>query len=163
EAGWALLDPGMPAAWLHRTGVLLAVCAPLAVVYGLVLAGSRPSAAGWAERGRVGRNVLGAVAVAALGPVLAPEVLPFPPCAARADALPSVALVGAVAAAVAVMVVTAVCLAVVPGLDPFRLSERGRTAYVYAAEVLLVLFFAHLRLTAPDLFTRRMERYWPFA
>ncbi|MCI0461466.1 MAG: hypothetical protein L0Z62_31330 [Gemmataceae bacterium] len=162
ESGWALLAPGLVTAWLHRSGVLVSVCAPLAVLYGLVLTRRLPSETGWAARSERGGNVLGAVAVAALIIVLAQEVLLFPPGAAPRAALPSAGFIIAVAVAVAVLAATAICLAVVPGLDPFGMSERGRTAYVYAAEVLLVLLFVHLRLTAPELFTRRLERYWPF-
>lgn len=161
EAGWALLDPGVPLVWLQRSGVLLLVSAPLAVGYGLVLARLARPETGWAEQGRRGGNALGALAVLALVAVLAQEALLFPPWGAPA-ALPPAALVVAVAAAVAVLAVTTVCLAVVSGFDPFGLSERGRTAYVYAAEVLVMLLFAHLRLTAPHLFRRGLEGYWPF-
>jgi hypothetical protein len=52
---------------------------------------------------------------------------------------------------------------VVPGRDPLELSERGRTAYVYAAEVVLALIFLHLRLNFPEIFARGIFlRYWPF-
>jgi hypothetical protein len=51
---------------------------------------------------------------------------------------------------------------VVPGRDPFGLSERGRTLYVYAVELLLVLLFVHLRMTVPELFGGRLIQYWSF-
>jgi hypothetical protein len=51
--------------------------------------------------------------------------------------------------------------AVVPGRDPLGLSERGRTAYVYAAEALLALTLLHVRLTMPWLFSGWFLRYWP--
>ncbi len=47
----------------------------------------------------------------------------------------------------------ALVAAVVPGRDPLGLSERGRTAYVYGAEVLGVLLGAHIQLTLPWLFS----------
>jgi len=68
-----------------------------------------------------------------------------------------------VTAAMVALIVAAIGFALAPALEPFRLSERGRTSYVYAAEVLLALTFVHLRLAAPELFTGRLEQYWTFA
>ena len=58
-------------------------------------------------------------------------------------------------------VVVCVLFALSPAHDPLNLSEHQRTRYVYAAEVLLVLLFLHIRLTMPWLFTGFIERYWP--
>ena len=58
-------------------------------------------------------------------------------------------------------VVICVLFALSPKHDPLRLSERGRTRYVYVAEVMLALLFLHIRLTMPWLFTGFIERYWP--
>jgi hypothetical protein len=57
----------------------------------------------------------------------------------------------------------AACLAaaVAPGRDPLGLSERGRRAYVYAAEVVLALLFVHIRLAKPEWFHGFFERFWP--
>jgi len=163
EAGWACLDPGAPMPWLYRAGLLVAILTPMTIFYGVILARSLSAESGWARCARQTGTVLGILTVGALISVLAQEVLHFrldlPP---PAD-LPAALFIVAVAGAVAMMVVTAIALAVAPGLDPFGLSERGRTAYVYAAEVLLVLLFAHTRLSAPHLFHREMARYWPFA
>ena len=66
-----------------------------------------------------------------------------------------------VAAALGALVLGSILLAVVPGWDPFDLSLRGRTAYVYAAEALLAVFCLHLRLTFPELFALGIiRRYW---
>jgi hypothetical protein len=68
----------------------------------------------------------------------------------------------AVTAAILATVFACLTFAVVPGRDPLGLSERGRMAYVYAAEVLVALVFVHLRLTAPWLFQHHIfRRYWP--
>lgn len=48
-----------------------------------------------------------------------------------------------------------------PGRDPLSLSERGRTVYVYAAEILLALAFLHIRVTMPWLFSGWFTRFWP--
>jgi hypothetical protein len=55
----------------------------------------------------------------------------------------------------------AVTLALVPGRDPLHLPERGRMAYVYAAEALVALLFMHVRLTRPQWFGGMFMRYWP--
>ncbi len=51
--------------------------------------------------------------------------------------------------------------ALIPGRDPFGLTERGRTAYVYVSEALLVLLVMHMRLTMPWLFGGWVQAIWP--
>jgi hypothetical protein len=55
-----------------------------------------------------------------------------------------------------------IVLAVLPGRDPLRLSERDRMLYVYAAEVVASLLFLHIYLTKPEFFTGVMKPYWEF-
>jgi hypothetical protein len=62
--------------------------------------------------------------------------------------------------ALAALIAGGLWFAVVPGRDPLELSERGRTLYVYAAEVLLVLLLVHLRLNVPDLYPAYLGQYW---
>ena len=45
---------------------------------------------------------------------------------------------------------------------PLRSVESGRTLYVYGVELLLVLFFVHVRITVPELFSGWLVRYWMF-
>ena len=66
-----------------------------------------------------------------------------------------------VAATFLTAAVAALIAAVVPGRDPLGLTERGRTAYVYGAEVLLAVLFLHLRLTMPWLFGGFFTQFWP--
>jgi hypothetical protein len=47
-------------------------------------------------------------------------------------------------------------------VDPLALPERRRPLYVYAAELVLVLLFLHVRLTMPFLFRGTLAQYWPF-
>ncbi len=49
-----------------------------------------------------------------------------------------------------------------PQRDPFGPSSTGRTGYVYLAEILLVLLFAHVRLNVPQAFTGQAVKYWTF-
>jgi hypothetical protein len=102
------------------------------------------------------------LAVVTLVGLLAQEVALFRPDLPLVGTLPAIPFVVSVVLAIATLAGLAVTLALVSDLDPFALSERWRTVYVYLAEVLLVLLFAHLRLTAPYLFHRDMVRYWPF-
>jgi len=55
------------------------------------------------------------------------------------------------------------CLAaaLLPGRDPLGLSERGREAYVYAAQAILVLMIVHLRISLPFLFSGWLQSIWP--
>jgi hypothetical protein len=56
---------------------------------------------------------------------------------------------------------TAIALALSARPDPLGLADRGREAYVYAAEVLLACAVVHLRLTIPHLFGGALRHYWP--
>ena len=62
-----------------------------------------------------------------------------------------------------ILVSMALCLAaaLLPGRDPLGLSERGRTAYVYAAEILLLGLVVHVRLRLPWLFSGWLQSVWP--
>jgi hypothetical protein len=55
----------------------------------------------------------------------------------------------------------ALAAALLPGRDPLGLSERGRTAYVYAAEALIALLCLHIRVTMPWLFRGWFQQFWP--
>jgi hypothetical protein len=67
-----------------------------------------------------------------------------------------------VAVALGVLIGGALTFALSPTRDVLKLSERGRTIYVYAAEILLVLLLVHLRYTVPEIFPP-VGRFWPFA
>ena len=66
----------------------------------------------------------------------------------------------AVALALAASAIACLIAAVVPGRDPLGLNERQRMGYVYAAEALLAILMAHLRVCVPELFGGVMQRYW---
>jgi hypothetical protein len=71
-----------------------------------------------------------------------------------------VAIAGVVATLLA-GVAASIALALSARPDPLGLSERGREAYVYAAEALLAAAVVHVRLTLPHLFGGALQRYWP--
>jgi hypothetical protein len=156
--GWAVPDRGAPALWAQRNGwafvALAAGC--------LAAAGALPRllrAPAWAAARGVGGG-LGAAALLALVVVLLQQVLVFDPATRRTPlGLPEVL---AIVAAVAGLMAFALRFALRPAADPLALPETRRTTYVYLAEVLLVLLFAHVRLNLPELFLPAAVRYWTF-
>jgi hypothetical protein len=188
ELGWALTEAaGHSAAWLwlHRDVLLMVALAVTTAVYGVGMARQR-RLGDWADSGRRLGPVLGLLALALVpvilvqeaflyeGPktlgtllvrlrLLSPDAVPGGDAVAAGEPMAPLA-VGIVAGALGLLIVAGLCFAVLPGRDPLGLSERGRTAYVYAAEVLLVLVLVHVRLALPGLFHRGLlAQYWPFA
>jgi hypothetical protein len=161
ECALAIPDPSGAAPWLHRTALLLTALTATGLAYADVLPRlvRRPSP--WAEEARRIAALLGALAQVTLVALMVQEVQLFDVAAKRSAMDP--ACVVLVCLSIAVLFASALRCAVQPGRDPFGLSEAGRTAYVYGAEVLLVAFAAHLRMTAPELFSGWLARYWTLA
>jgi hypothetical protein len=161
--GWALLDPNpdFPAGkapWLHRSVALLAAAAAMTLVSTVGLARLLPKTSDWIAAGRRTLPHFGGLTLVVLGLVLAQEACLFDRSAGTPMASWAIAIV---AAALAFLIVACVALAVSPQSDPLGLSDRGRQAYVYAVEALLVLAGLHLRMTMPWLFRLGIiERYW---
>ena len=154
ELGWATTDPAHPAVWAVGTVRLLAVLSLLSPLYGLVLARVLPEP--WAPPAARAGPVLGFAALAAVPLLLAQEALALPATVGADSAIMAAAAMLGLAAA-------GVFYAVTPAGDPFGLTGRARTAYVYAAELLLALMFVHLRLSLPELFAAGlMATFWPF-
>lgn len=149
------------------------------------LPGQRPGLInpGWSACGRRMGPWLGLLACVVLGAVLVQETIFYDGYMAitrlvgvmlkmegAADMKPvlpdepmAMEAIATVACAIVALITAGLCFAVLPGRDPLGLSERGRTAYVYAAEVLLVVLFVHFKMTMPDLFKRgEFIHYWPF-
>jgi hypothetical protein len=160
EGGWALLNFTGPAAWLYRNLLLMVSLALMSGAYGVGLGKILVSPSAWAICGRRIGPVLGVLATLTLLVVLAHEGLLFDLDSKR-TLIDPVAVV-AVAVAMVSLVALGIYFAVVPGRDPFRLSERGRMLYVYGAEVLLVLLFIHFKLTVPWIFGHWLVPYWTF-
>jgi hypothetical protein len=161
ELGWAWLDPEVgPLAWLHRGVLLMVSLALMTLVYGVCLAHWLPAGNSWTPFCRRIGPVLGVLASVVLLIVLGQEAFLYDPQLKRTPmAFTAVVVVGV---ALLGLIGAGISFAVVPGRDPFGLSERGRTAYVYGAEVLLVLLFVHLRLNVPELFRGFLGQYWTF-
>jgi hypothetical protein len=161
ECGWSFLGTATPAPWMHRTVLLVAALAVTTVAYGIGLARWK-GAPDWAECGRRTGPVLGVLALALLFVVLGQEFLLYDPDPAVRRTPLAAWAVAVVAAALVGLMAAQVRFAVRPDSDSFGLSERRRTLYVYAAEVLLLGLFVHVRLNLPGLFGQHFGQRWPF-
>jgi hypothetical protein len=156
--GWSWLTPGVNATWLNRSVILMLVVFGLTALYALLLDKANRHFADWTKAARGCIAWLLGAGVVALLFSLGTEIryqfdfgaVLIHPLALFAIGL---TLIGSM--------VTCVLFALSKNHDPLGLSERGRTGYVYAAEVMLALLFLHVRLTMPWLFTGFIERYWP--
>ncbi len=156
--GWAWLPTDFDAPWLHRTVVSVVALAAMIVVYGFGLVKLVRRRNEWTEAAQQLVPLLAALATLLVFIVMGIETASYittgeVPIAPAALVAVLVALVGLAAAALTA--------ALVPGRDPLGLSERGRTAYVYAAEVIVALACLHVRLTMPWLFSGWWMQFWP--
>ena len=173
--GWASLNlaagtPTGDAPWLHRSVILLAAAVPLLLLGGLGLGWMLPSESDWIAAGRRMTPILGVLTLLALLAVLVQERMLFVPVAVPLGSVaPAIAMVSpwispwalvVVAVALLGLVVGCLICALTPRWDPLQLSDRVRTAYVYAAEALLALIGLHLRITLPGLFALHLLRYY---
>ncbi len=163
ELGWAWLDPAWiertgASAWLHRNVILMPAAVVMTLVAGFGPVRILPSGSDWIAAGRRMMPVLAGLALVLLAVVLVHEALLFE----LPDGTPmALAAVAVVACALAGLTTAGVALALLPQLEPFGLSDRGRTAYVYGAEAVAGLVGVHLWLTMPWLFRLGIiEDYW---
>ena len=70
--------------------------------------------------------------------------------------------VAAVAVVLVALVAGLLSLALLPGKDPLAMDENGRMFYVYGAQAVSGLLFAHLYVCRPMWFDTVLRPYWPF-
>ncbi|MBL8796675.1 MAG: hypothetical protein JNM56_22425, partial [Planctomycetia bacterium] len=157
EWSWAFLPAEIAVPWLHRNVLLMTMVAVAAVGCAAL---RRRLLDAWSQAAGNAASCFGGLAGLALVVVLGQEAMLFDRSLNRAPTEVWAALL--VVAALAGVIVAVLCFALRPESDPLQLSEERRTAYVYAAEVLAALLFAHLRLTMPWLFNPLMAQYWTF-
>ncbi len=165
--GWARLDltPGTPtgdALWLHFSVILMAAAIAVLLAGSLGLDWALAKQSDWIAAGRHAAAVLGSLSIITLAAVLVQERSFFDP-AQDAWRAPWAAAweIATVAAAMIALVAACLACALVPRWDPLGMSDRGRTAYVYAAEALLALAGLHLRIAMPALFALGfIKTYW---
>ncbi len=158
--GWAWLAPGLNGTWLNRAVVLMIVMFGMIALYGLGTEKQSLREAGWTQAARSFIPTLAGAGAIALIFVLLTEVTQQTQFGGVRINLPALIVVGATLLAASML---CIFFAVRSAHDPLELSESGRMKYVYVAEALLALFFMHIRLTMPWLFSGFFERYWPLA
>jgi hypothetical protein len=156
--GWAWLEVGTSLTLLHALVVVAAATAATAALYGLGLGKLLRESSDWLAPARRIAPWLAAASLVSLAATLGIEILEFARFGEVAIAGPAILVVAVTLAALSA---AALAAAVLPGRDPLGLSERGRTAYVYAAELILALLFVHIRVTLPWLFTGFFQQFWP--
>jgi hypothetical protein len=161
ELGLALLGSATPALGLHRNAVLLVALAVATAGYALGLPRALRASPEWLASVRQMGPVLAMLASVQLLVVLVHEAALYDPDPLVRTTPLAWWGVLAVAVGLALLMAGLLRFAVVPGREPFGLSEKGRTLYVYAAEMLAVLLLVHLRLNVPHLIPRVVGRYWP--
>ncbi|HYV37729.1 MAG TPA: hypothetical protein VE988_18740, partial [Gemmataceae bacterium] len=155
----AIVDPSDVAPWLHRCVLVMAGVTWMCAIYGIALPRFLPAGNSWSAVARRLAGPLGCLACGFLALVMLQEAFLWDREAGKTPmALPAVVVV---AAALAVLIGGAFMFALSPSRDVLKLSERGRTIYVYAAEILIVLLLVHLRYTVPEMFPK-VGRFWPF-
>ena len=156
---WSVLEPHSAGALLNRAVLAAAALAGTVALYGLGFSKLLRKENEWtAAAGGVVPWLIGVTGLV-LGGVLAIEAYEYAVNGGRVEISPTA--LATVIAALLGLFAAALVAALVPGRDPLGLSERGRTAYVYAAEAILALLFLHVRLTMPWMFTGLFSRYWP--
>ncbi len=156
--GWGWLDPRSSFTLLHALVVVAAATAGMAAFYGLGLSKLLSEMNEWLLAAQKLMPPLAAVSGGTVVATLGLEVYQFATYGAVAMAWPAVIVVGVTLAGLALALLAA---AVLPGRDPLQLSEKARSAYVYAAEVILALLFVHIRVTCPWLFSGFFQQFWP--
>jgi len=154
-AGWTQVAPSLTLPWMHRAVVVHVAATLLAALAAILGRRLLPSSSDWVAASVSALRWFMAVSATSLGMVFLAECLGFKSHGGTPMAPWAIAVV-----AIDLLLATGMMLrwAMSPGADPFGLSVRGRTVYVYMAEALLVLVGIHLRLTVPELFTHHIIR-----
>lgn len=163
EVTWAAVDPTGPAPWLERT----ALGTVTLTLLGLLLAGDVTGVLrrlpDWGRCARRLSPALFGLACAGLVALLVQEFIHYDPAQAVRSTPLSLGAVWAVSAAVVALMGVGVCWAAVPRRDPLGLREVWRPAYVYGAEILLVVLALHLRLNVLAALLQRLGAGWTLA
>ncbi len=158
--GWADVRPApeYDPVLMYAARHLISV-AGATLLYAVVVARWIGPRSSWWDAVRRTSLILAAATISALAVVLALEVAHFTPGARAPIATPEVI---AISVMLAGFVVALLSMALWPGKDPLNLTEKGRTAYVYAAQLMAALLFAHVYLVENQLFHGRFRDHWPY-
>jgi len=156
--GWSFLTPGATGTWLNRAVILMILTFAVVTFFGLGLNKLIEREPDWTRAFRDCIPAITITGIAALGFILATEIyyqIEFGAVRVSSLTLLTVALT------LAAGIVVCIFFAVSPKHDPLALPDGRRGAYVYGAEVIVVLLFMHIRLTMPWLFHGFFQQYWP--
>jgi hypothetical protein len=156
--GWSFLIPGGSGTWLNRAVILMSLMFATLALFGAGSGKLIEREPDWTSAFRECVPTISVTGIAAFGFVLCTEIYYQIVFGAVRVSLPALMTV---AVTLAAAIVICIFFAVSIRHDPLALSDRWRGSYVYAAEVLLVLLFMHIRLTMPWLFHGFFQRYWP--
>lgn len=157
--GWAQLDPTLTAQfWLTRVFRLVMALSALTFIYGLGLPRLLFIKGDWYTAARRAGYFAAIAAVAAFIANLTMEIALFRP---GIGAPVEIQQVIAIAAILFLLIAGLLSLALMPGADPMVLTERGKQGYVYAAEAIAALLFAHLYVCRPMWFDTFLRLHWP--
>ena len=157
--GWAWIEPnGENDSLLHRAVIFMVALVAVLTLYAFALGKLRKRETTWTRAGETTLPWLLGACLFSLCFILGTEVFWQ---VQRHEVPMGYPAILAVLLALIGLVCVSLTFALVPGRDPFKLSDARRTIYVYVAEALLALSFMHIRLTMPWLFSGFFERYWP--
>jgi hypothetical protein len=156
---WSWISPGGTNASFNRSVILMSVVLVVTVVYAILNRRIKSRDARWFGSARTTMPWVLLAGAVALFFSLGTEVVYQ---LSYGSVVVSEAALTAIVVTLIAAVICCVLFAWSRDYDPLGLSERNRSNYVYAAEVILALLFLHVRLTLPWLFTGFFERYWPF-
>lgn len=158
--GLAWISPRQPDTLLNRLVVSMVALSALTVMCAIASSRWLKPESEWSRSSRSLTPFLGVMTAIMLAAVMGFELKEYQPD-------PPVPIMAApafftVALALAALAIGSFLCAFRPSLDPLRLPERPRTAYVYAAQILIGLIAAHIRLIHPEWFGNGFfARYWP--
>jgi hypothetical protein len=157
--GWSDLSPGWDlVAGMKQVFRLLMVLAVVTLGYGLVLPRFLFRAESWLKASQRAGYVSSTLAIVTLVGLLGLEVALFEPgIGAGVEPLQ----VAAVAVLLVIFIAGLISLALAPGAhEPHE--QRRRTWFVYGAQAVAALLFAHIYLCQPGWFNGILRPYWPY-
>lgn len=155
---WTPLAPLPGGFWVDHVVAAGGVLAIAAAVCGFGLIKFLPSGNQWLEAAQRLIPWYAGLATVAIVVVWGYETAMF---ASGIDPQVGPLSIAVVAATLGGVILATLGAALLPGRDPFALSERGKQVYVYAAEIAAVLLVVHLRITMPEIFAGIWKQYWP--
>ncbi|MFM8571779.1 MAG: hypothetical protein ACKOAU_09305 [Pirellula sp.] len=153
---WHVQPPKTPLAF--RFAVVPLPVVLTAAVYGFGLIKWFGSKKGWEQAGMILVPWIVSLAIIIGATTVFLETqLPSLTVRATADLYSPICLV----LSLLIAIVLSIGAAILPGKDPLGLSQKGKEAYVYGAQAIVVLLIVHLRITMPFLFSGWLQSIWP--